>query len=66
MSAQMNLGDFERDLSALSPAEREVYELVEDDELTRGEVAEETGRNYSTVTTLLHRARRKRGEQPRV
>lgn len=66
MSTQANLGDFGPDLSGLSEAEREVYQLVEHDGLDRDDVADQTARSYSAVTTLLHRARRKRGEAPQI
>lgn len=61
---QTNLGDWS--LRGLSPAEREVYRAVEEAGRPIQAVAVTTERDPSTVRTLLHRARRKRGEAPRV
>ncbi len=64
---QMDLEHF--DLAArdgLSPAEIDVYTRVEEDGLSIHRVANIRDTKDSTVRTLLHRARRKRGEQPRV
>jgi len=63
---QANLSAFAPDLSELSEAERDVYRRVELEGDSRQVVADETDRSVSTVDTLLHRARRKRGEMPRV
>lgn len=51
-------------LSHLSDAEAEVYRYVEDGGARPVEVAGWTDREPTTVRTLLHRARRKLGEQP--
>jgi len=65
-ATQSNLSDFTPTYPRLSPAETGVYHRVE----VLGEeidtAAFRTGRQPSTVRTLLHRARRKRGEAPEV
>jgi len=63
MNAQTNIGDWE--LRDLSPAERDVYELAREGKSPTA-IAGETDREPTTVRTLLYRARRKRGESPRV
>lgn len=49
------------DLSALTDAEREVYEAVEQGEYGPRGYARETERSPGTVSNLLRRARRKLG-----
>ncbi len=65
-SEQANLGDFGPDLSDLSEAEREVYRRVDLGGEDPERVAGDTDRAETTVSTLLHRARRKRGESPQI
>lgn len=50
----------------LSDAEADVYEAIERNGQAIADVAAETDREPTTVRTLLHRARRKRGEAPHV
>jgi len=61
---QSSLFHYEKDLSALSDAQREVYEAVEQDGYGMREYARKTGRSPGTVGNLLRRARRRlnRGE----
>ena len=61
MTYQSALTEFSEDLSALSTAEREVYEAVEQDDYGVREYARKTGRSVGTVGNLLRRARRKLG-----
>ncbi|WP_042666130.1 sigma factor-like helix-turn-helix DNA-binding protein [Haloferax sp. ATB1] len=56
MSAQTNLGTF---TAGLSPAETDAYLAVDEGDETPTEFARRTGRDPSTVRTLLYRARRK-------
>lgn len=56
---QSSLFEYEEDLSALSDAEREVYEAVEQDGYGMREYARKTGRSAGTVGNLLRRARRR-------
>ncbi len=56
---QSSLFEYEEDLSALSEAEREVYEAVEQDGYGMREYARKTGRSAGTVGNLLRRARRR-------
>lgn len=58
--SQATLQEFEEE--PLTDAEAQVYRLVEDDGLARTEIAEQTGREPTTIRTLLYRARKKRGE----
>jgi DNA-directed RNA polymerase specialized sigma24 family protein len=55
---QSSLFHYEEDLSALSDAQREVYEAVEQDGYGMREYARKTGRSPGTVGNLLRRARR--------
>lgn len=57
---QSNLSRFE--FADLTESEREVYRLVERDGYAPADIAQGTQRDASTVRTLLHRARKKRGE----
>ncbi|WP_459191566.1 sigma factor-like helix-turn-helix DNA-binding protein [Halosimplex sp. J119] len=59
MTFQSSLFEYEEDLSALSEAEREVYEAVEQDGYGMREYARKTGRSPGTVGNLLRRARRR-------
>ncbi|MBX0304744.1 RNA polymerase sigma factor [Haloarcula salinisoli] len=59
MSPQSSLFDYEPDLSALTEAEREVYEAVGMGQYGPREYARETGRSPGTVGNLLRRAREK-------
>ncbi|WP_436928180.1 sigma factor-like helix-turn-helix DNA-binding protein [Halosimplex amylolyticum] len=59
MRYQSSLFEYEKDLSALSDAEREVYEAVEQDGYGMREYARKTGRSAGTVGNLLRRARRR-------
>ena len=59
MSPQQSLFDYERDLSHLTDAEREVYEAVERGEYGVREYARRTDRQPGTVGNLLARAREK-------
>ena len=61
MSAQTNLSQWE--LAELSEAEQEVFESVEIHGLRPADVARSTGREPSTVRTLLSRARSKRRDE---
>ncbi|QCD65137.1 MULTISPECIES: helix-turn-helix domain-containing protein [Halomicrobium] len=61
MTYQSNLFEYEKDLSPLSDAEREVYEAVEQDGYGVREYARKTGRSPGTVGNLLRRARRRLG-----
>jgi len=63
MSAQADLSRWE--YLNLSPAERDVYSRAAEGESPTA-IAAETDRAATTVRTLLHRARRKRGEAPDV
>lgn len=64
---QMNLAHFDLAVtSGLSPAECDVYARVEEDGESIAEAAAARGTSESTVRTLLHRARRKKGESPRI
>jgi DNA-directed RNA polymerase specialized sigma24 family protein len=56
---QSSLFHYEEDLSALSDAEREVYEAIEQDGYGMREYARKTGRSPGTVGNLLRRARRR-------
>jgi DNA-directed RNA polymerase specialized sigma24 family protein len=58
---QSNLFEYEEDLSALTDAQREVYEAVEQDDYGVREYARKTGRSKGTVGNLLRRARRRLG-----
>jgi len=58
---QANLFEFEEDLSALSEAQREVYQAIEQDGYGVREYARKTGRAPGTVGNLLRRARRRIG-----
>jgi len=58
---QSSLFHFEEDLSALTDAEREVYQAVEQDGIGPREYARKTGRSPGTVGNLLSRARQKVG-----
>jgi len=51
-------------LTALTPAEAEVYRYVEEGDSRPTDVAEWTDRDPSTVRTLLYRARGKLDERP--
>lgn len=62
MTYQAFLHEYEADLSALTPAERDVYESVEQDGMGVREVARKTGRSPGTVGNLLARARRRLDE----
>lgn len=55
---QLRFEHFEQD--GLTPAEEEIFTLVEVDGLEPHEAAFETGRTASTARTLLMRARRKK------
>ncbi|WP_135363564.1 sigma factor-like helix-turn-helix DNA-binding protein [Halosimplex halophilum] len=59
MTFQSSLFHYEEDLSALSEAEREVYEAVEQDGYGMREYARKTWRSPGTVGNLLRRARRR-------
>ncbi|WP_135363845.1 sigma factor-like helix-turn-helix DNA-binding protein [Halosimplex halophilum] len=59
MTFQSSLFHYEEDLSALSDAQREVYEAVEQDGYGMREYARKTGRSPGTVGNLLRRARRR-------
>jgi len=62
MTPQRSLFDYERDeqdLSALTDAEREVFESVDRGEFGVREYARETNRRPGTVGNLLARAREK-------
>lgn len=61
MKHQANLFEFEEDLSALSEAQREVYQAIEQDGYGVREYARKTGRAPGTVGNLLRRARRRIG-----
>ncbi|MFC7057994.1 RNA polymerase sigma factor [Halovenus salina] len=61
MTFQSSLFHFERNLSELTEAEREVYEAVEQDGIGPREYARKTGRSPGTVGNLLARARQKVG-----
>ncbi len=56
---QSSLFHYEEDLSALSDAQREVYEAIEQDGYGMREYARKTGRSPGTVGNLLRRARRR-------
>jgi len=58
---QSSLFHYEDDLSALTDAEREVYEAVVQDDYGNREYARKTGRSAGTVGNLLERAREKLG-----
>lgn len=57
---QSHLEDWESEGSPLSEAERAVWASVEREGLTPTEVAKSSGRDPSTVRTLLYRARKKK------
>ncbi|WP_459194735.1 sigma factor-like helix-turn-helix DNA-binding protein [Halosimplex sp. J119] len=59
MTFQSSLFHYEEDLSALSDAQREVYEAIEQDGYGMREYARKTGRSPGTVGNLLRRARRR-------
>ena len=61
MTYQSSLFEYEEDLSALSEAQREVYEAVVQDGYGMREYARKTGRSPGTVGNLLQRARRRLG-----
>jgi DNA-directed RNA polymerase specialized sigma24 family protein len=56
---QSSLFHFEANLAALSDAQREVFEAVEQDGYGVREYARKTGRSPGTVGNLLRRARRR-------
>lgn len=58
---QGTLRDFEV-VDELSPGELAVYRSVELEGCTPTEVAKRSGRQPTTVRTLLYRARKKRGD----
>ncbi|MCU4799785.1 sigma-70 region 4 domain-containing protein [Halobacteria archaeon HArc-gm2] len=58
---QVQITEFEPDLSALSDAQREVYQAVERDGYGVREYARKTGRAPGTVGNLLRRARNRLG-----
>lgn len=57
MTYQSSLQHFEADLSPLTPAEREVYEAIEQEGYGAREYARKTDRSPGTVSNLLGRAR---------
>ena len=61
-----NLFDFDKRLDRLTPAERECYKRAELMGQPIARVADITGRERTTVRTLLFRARCRLGEQPEV
>ena len=61
MTFQSSLFHFEEDLSALSDAERDVYQAIEQDGYGVREYARKTGRSPGTIGNLLQRARGKLG-----
>ncbi|MFC7057843.1 RNA polymerase sigma factor [Halovenus salina] len=61
MTFQSSLFHYEADLSALTDAEREVFQAVEQDGFGVREYARKTGRKPGTVGNLLARARQKVG-----
>lgn len=58
---QSSLTEYETDLSDLTPAQREVYEAVEQDGFGVREYARKTNRRPGTVGNLLRRARDRLG-----
>lgn len=56
---QTFLSEFEPDLSALTPAEREAYEAIRCGRMGVREFARNTGRSPGTVGNLLRRAESK-------
>lgn len=59
MAVQPSLTDVTADVAGLSPAEREVFRMVERGPYGPREYARQTDRSPGTVGNLLRRARRK-------